>query len=85
MSCQTVTIGDSVVHINRGPEMVEVVNRRDGQTRWCFTCRTRREFRYIVMAPVVMDWYGPNADVKCGHCKTSDSDLFPGREREWEG
>jgi hypothetical protein len=64
--------------------MVEVVNRPDGEVRWCFVCRKRREFRYIVMAPVTMDWYGPYADIKCAHCRTSDGDLFPGREREWE-
>lgn len=84
MTCQTLTIGDSLVHINRGPEMVEVVNRRDGETRWCFACRKRREFRYIVMAPVKPDWYGPTRDIKCGHCRTSDGDLFPGGEREWD-
>jgi len=84
MSCQALTIGGYIVHINRGPEMVEVVNRRDGKTRWCFVCRKRREFRYIVMAPTEPSYYGPHADIKCAHCKTSDGDLFPGREREWE-
>ena len=84
MSCQTYDIGGDLIHVNRGPAMVEVVNRVDGETRWCFNCRQPREFRYIVMAPVEPDWYGPHADVKCGHCRTSDGDLFPGREREWE-
>ena len=82
MTCQTLVIDEAVVHINYGPEMVEVVNRRDGQVRWCFACRQRREFRYIVMAPAVPDWYGPNTYVKCASCKTSDGDLFPGRDRE---
>jgi hypothetical protein len=84
MTCQTLTIGGDRMHVNFGPEMVEVVNRLDGKTRWCFTCRTRREFRYIVTAPTEPSYYGPNADIKCSHCKTSDGDLFPGREREWE-
>lgn len=84
MTCQTLVIDERVVHINRGPAMVEVVNRRDGDTRWCFVCRKHQEFRYVVMAPVEPDWYGPHADVKCGKCKTSDGDLFPGRRREWE-
>lgn len=83
MTCQTLALNDSVVHINRGPAMVEVVNRRDGETRWCFACRQQRDFRYIVMAPAEPDWYGPHADVKCGTCNTSDGDLFPGRQREW--
>lgn len=85
MSCQTVTIGDSVVHINRGPAMVEVVRRRDGEARWCFRCRKRREFLYIVTAPAEPSYYGPNTDIRCGTCNTSDGDLFPGREREWDG
>lgn len=84
MTCQTYDLNGTVVHVNHGPSMVEVVNRRNGKTRWCFKCRARREFRYIVMAPVVPDWYGPNADIKCATCKTSDGDLFPGGEREWE-
>ena len=84
MGCQTYDLGDQLVHVNHGPEMREVVNRRDGKERWCFICRKRREFRYIVMAPVTPDWYGPYADIKCGHCKTSDGDLFHGRVREWE-
>lgn len=84
MTCQTVPIGDTVATICRGPAMEEVVNRPDGEVRWCFVCRKRREFRYIVMAPTEPDWYGPHADVKCAHCRTSDGDLFPGRERVWE-
>ena len=84
MSCQTVMYNGTPVHINFGPQMVERVNRVDGETRWCFVCRQRRGFRYIVMAPVEPDWYGPHADIKCGTCNTSDGDLFPGREREWE-
>lgn len=40
MTCQTVTIGDAVVHINHGPEMVEVVRRSEGE-KWCFPGRER--------------------------------------------
>ena len=84
MSCKTYDMGGTLVHVNHGPAMVEVVRRRDGQPRWCFKCRKRRDFLYIVTAPVEPDWYGPHADVKCGTCDTSDGDLFPGRIREWE-
>jgi hypothetical protein len=83
MSCQTVAIGGDVVHINYGPAMEEIVRESEGE-RWCFHCRKRREFFYIVTAPVEPDWYGPNVDIKCGTCATSDGDLFPGREREWD-
>lgn len=84
MTCQTYNIGGSVVHVNHGPTMEEIVNRVDGETRWCFVCRKHREFRYIVTAPAEPSYYGPNPDVRCGHCKSSDGDLFPGRFREWE-
>lgn len=83
MSCQTLTIGSDLVHINHGPEMREVKREGRGE-RYCFRCRTRREFWFIVTAPIVPDWYGPNCDIRCGHCHKSDGDLFPGREREWE-
>lgn len=84
MTCQTYEIGGDIIHINHGPSMVEVVNRRDGEPRWCFVCRKRTEFRYIVTAPSEPSYYGPNADIKCGRCNTSDGDLFPGNSREWE-
>lgn len=83
MSCSTYTYGETLVHVNHGPMMKEVVRRSEGE-KWCFQCRKRCEFFYIVTAPVVIDWYGPNADVECGTCNTSDADLFPGHEREWE-
>ena len=83
MSCQTVPIGDTVVTICYGAEHRVIKNESQGEL-WCFHCRKRREFFFIVTAPVEPDWYGPNADIKCGHCNTSDGDLFPGREREWE-
>jgi hypothetical protein len=83
MTCQTVTVGGERIHINFGPEMKEVVRRSEGE-KWCFCCRARREFFYIVTAPVIPSYYGPNADIQCGTCNTSDGDLFPGREREWE-
>lgn len=84
MSCQTVMVGGDRVHINFGPAMKEVVRRRDGEPRYCFKCRTKREFQYIVTAPIEPDYYGPIADVRCGACNASDGDLFPGRQREWE-
>lgn len=84
MSCQTITIGDQIVHINRGPAMREVTRKPNGEARYCFKCRARREFLFIVTAPIVPDYYGPIADIRCGTCDTSDGDLFPGREREWE-
>jgi len=84
LSCQTVIVGDQPVHINFGPPMKEVVRKRNGEARYCFKCRAKREFLYTVMAPTVPDYYGPVADIRCGTCNTSDGDLFPGIQREWE-
>ena len=83
MSCQTLDIGGTVVHISYGPETEEIVRRSEGE-KWCFCCRKRREFFYVVTAPIEPSYYGPDPDVKCGTCNSSDSDLFPGRIREWE-
>jgi hypothetical protein len=68
------------VHILHTP-MEEVDRRSDGE-RWCFVCRTRREFAYVLFAPVEMSYYGMTRKIECTHCHTTDSDLFPGRERE---
>jgi hypothetical protein len=82
MSCQNIAIGDTLVHINYGPAMKEI--RRDSEgVKWCFHCRKRREFFYIVVAPVEPSYYDPNVDIACGHCNTSDGDMFPGHIREW--
>ena len=71
----------------------EVIRRPDGE-RWCFTCRKRRAFDYVVEAPrldpnVPLEdqtgaWYGPTPHVECSVCKMWDGDCFPGTGREWE-
>lgn len=83
MTCQTLEIDGQAVHISRGSAMEEV-KRESLSIRWCFACRTRQEFWFIVTAPIEPSYYGPNVDVKCGHCNTSDGDCFPGRYREWD-
>ena len=82
-NCQTYNFGGTTVHISHGPEMREVKRESKGE-KWCFHCRKRREFWFIVTAPAEPSYYGPNADIRCGHCNTSDGDFFPGHEREWE-
>jgi hypothetical protein len=57
--------------------------------RYCFSCRTRREFERIVSLPVVTSpddsgaWYGPSVRIECATCRTVDGDVFPGRVRDW--
>jgi hypothetical protein len=76
------------VHILHIP-MEEVSRRPDGE-RWCFVCRKRRVFEFVVERPIVTSiddtgcWYGPTSQIECATCRTIDADLFPGRVREWE-
>lgn len=76
----------------RGPEMKE--QHRDPMgVKWCFKCRGRHEFTWIVMAPVI-DWndegsiaaamWGPTAHSECGGCHQPAGELFPGWEYRWE-
>lgn len=83
MSCETVPYGDTAVTICYGAEHREVRRESEG-VKWCFQCRKRAEFFYVVTTPIVPDYYGPMANIRCGSCDASDGDLFPGREREWE-
>lgn len=80
------------LHILHIP-MTETLRRPDG-TRYCFSCRTHREFVYVVDSPIVTSWcpldgdgtgayYGPSASIRCETCGTTDGDMFPGTSREW--
>lgn len=73
----------STLHICRGPELETVVDKPNGEQRWCFTCRQRVEFRFVVEAPKEPSYWGALPSIQCvnGH---TDGDLFPGRVREWD-
>ena len=71
------------VYICRGPAMEEVKRESQGE-KWCFVCRKRREFFFVVMSPVEPSYYGPSGSVECVYCRSGDADLFPGIVREWE-
>jgi hypothetical protein len=70
------------VHIH-WTEPHEEVSRESSGEHWCFVCRTRREFKRVVMAPVGMSYYGPFTEIRCTVCRTVDADCFPGTVREW--
>lgn len=75
--------GMTLVHIHHTP-MKEHSRKPDG-TRWCFHCRKRREFLFIVKAPTdPYSYYGASPSVRCSACNTMDGDLFPGNYRQWE-
>jgi len=51
--------------------------------KFCFRCRQRRDFAHVRTASVEPSYYGPIDTIVCETCGTEDSDLFPGRWREW--
>ncbi|PYY32381.1 hypothetical protein [Curtobacterium sp. MCBD17_030] len=75
---------DKVVICGPGPTRV-IRDEKDGQDRWCFKCRKRREFRFIVTTAVDWehDYYGPSGSIHCAVCHLTDGDCFPGRYRMW--
>lgn len=66
-----------------GTRMVEVLREPHGEPRWCFRCRKRRQFLYVVHAPDGPSYYGPNPSIRC-EAEHTDGDLGFGRERWWE-
>lgn len=70
------------VYICQGPEMEAVVDEPDGERRWCFACRERVDFRFIVEASKEPSYWPPFTSIQCVHGHI-DGDLFPGRAREW--
>lgn len=69
------------VHICR-TEMQEV-HRENVGVRWCFACRTRTAFVYVVLDTVDPSYFDPVRMVKCGNCGQTDGDCGFGRCREW--
>ncbi|MEV7827530.1 hypothetical protein [Microbacterium enclense] len=58
-----------------GTDMVESSRESDG-IKWCFHCRKRHEFWWVVMVPNGLSYYGPSAHMEgVGRYCT---DLFPG-------
>lgn len=80
------------VVICHGPQM-EKTSRDPMGVKWCFKCRKRAEFAWIVLSPVI-DWndeasiaaamWGPTAFSECGNCKRHGGELFPGWTYRWE-
>lgn len=62
-----------------GTEMHEVSRKSEG-VKWCFRCRSRHEFWWVVEAPAGLSYYGPSAHMEgVGRFCT---DLFPGWVRQ---
>jgi hypothetical protein len=62
-----------------GTRMKEYSRRSEG-VRWCFHCRQRHEFFWVVMAPDGLSYYGPTAHME--GIGRDCTDLFPGWTRE---
>ena len=56
-------------------------SRRSMGIKWCFHCRKRHEFFWVVSVPVGISYYGPDADIE--GIGSDCTDLFPGWTREW--
>lgn len=80
------------VTICTGPTMREATRDPMG-VRWCFKCRGRHAFEWVVLSPVI-DWddeasigsamWGPTAHSECGGCGQHGGELFPGWVYNWE-
>ena len=66
------------------PGSTKEIHRESKGIKWCFHCRKRYEFLYIVTAEIEPSYYGPNPSVRCSNCNTDDGDCFPGTSREWD-
>lgn len=62
-----------------GTRMKEVSRDSEGE-RWCFHCRKRHEFWWVVTVPDGWSYYGPEARME--GVKRGCTDLFPGWFRE---
>lgn len=82
MSDDTLTadwcVSDGVVAIS-GTQMREDSRTSEG-IKWCFHCRRRHEFFWVVMVPDGLSWCGPTARME--GVLRSCTDLFPGWTRE---
>jgi hypothetical protein len=63
-----------------GTRMREDSRRLYGR-RWCFHCRVRHDFDWVVMVPDGLSYYGPHAEIQGPTSQCTD--LFPGWSREW--
>lgn len=60
-----------------GTRMVEH-SRTSRGIKWCFRCRKRVEFQFVVMVPDGPSYYGPTGWMECPNCRGHETDLFPG-------
>lgn len=79
MSCTRV--GNAV--ICHGGSQVELIRRNDG-VRWCFSCRGRHEFEFILTGDAEPSYYEPNPSIRCTNCNADDGDCGFGSFRTWE-
>lgn len=86
-----VDIGPRVT-ICRGPEMEEY-SRESMGIKWCFKCRGRHPFEWVVLSPVIdpndestllAAMRGPTAHSECGGCHRHGGELFPGWAYRWD-
>lgn len=82
---------DSSISICHGPVMEET-SRDDMGVKWCFKCRGRHEFEWVILSPVI-DWndessvyaamWGQIAHSECNGCHKHAGELFPCRDYQF--
>lgn len=85
MSVRPLELDGKVVGAICGPSGWEIIRDESIGEHWCFKCRKRRDFRFIVGRDPDWenDYYGPSAHVECSVCNTVDGDCGFGSSREY--
>lgn len=73
-------VGSEALSIS-GTRMMEA-RRKAWGNKWCFHCRTRHEFDWVLYTPDGPSYYGPYVEIEGP--RRGCTDLFPGWTREWE-
>jgi len=63
-----------------GTRMKEYSRDSEG-IKWCFHCRKRHEFFFVVTVPDGISYYGPSAHIEGSGRECTD--LFPGWSHGW--
>lgn len=86
MSCDPLVMDGQVIGTIHRVSEEEVRREPYGEPRWCFQCRARVAFEYVVYAPTDrFSYYGPRPAIECQPRRHTNGDVGFGRIREWEG
>lgn len=85
MSCDPIVMDGKVIGTIHRVDEEEVRREIHGEPRWCFQCRARVPFEYVVYAPTdLFSYYGPRPAIECQPRRHTNGDCGFGSSREWE-